>query len=138
MMKQKLGMRVHQYIGEENSHLFTVKILPIGEKSVGDVLIEFRDIEDSLNCRVYRYKKEIIFKDQTEIKYSYTTNEVLEKDAFTPVIFHQTLEKTTILVRFLEDDLWKAVHPKIIQANLDPFFMYKYYMEQVFCKKVKR
>ncbi|WP_196888797.1 hypothetical protein [Aureivirga sp. CE67] len=138
MAKPKLGMNVHQYVGNEGSVPFTVKILSIGEKSEGDVLIEFRDIEDTLNCKVYRYKKEVIFKDMTEIKYQYTTDEVVGNDSFTPVIIHQTPEETKILVRFLEDDLWKAVYPKMFQKNLDPFFMYKYYMEQVFCKKVRR
>ncbi|WP_196894901.1 hypothetical protein [Aureivirga marina] len=138
MAKPKLGMNIHQYIGKDGSIPFKVKILPIGEKSEGDVLIEFRDIEDTLNCKVYRYKKEILFKDMMEIKYQYTTSEVVGKDSFTPIIIHQTAEETKILVRFLEDDLWKAIYPKIFQQNLDPFFMYKYYMEQVFCKKVRR
>ncbi len=129
--RETLGRNVDQYEGLDGGQTFTVKILRIGEKANEEVLIEFIGVDDALDGKVYRCKKEWQNSDKSLQKFIYVTNELPDGERFG--LFHSNSnwgDLSTNVFLYENPEVPIAVFPRRFPSNLDPNFMYNKYIKQ--------
>ena len=128
---QELGKYIEQYEGQIGAHTFTVKILRFGEKSNEEILLQVSGVDDPLDGKIYKYKKEWQSSEKRFNKYKYVTTQVPGKERFST--FHSdTSYGSQVFKIYLVDSPMDAIeiYPSSYQENLDPNFMYEQYIQQ--------
>lgn len=129
---QELGQYIEQYEGRKGARTFRIKLLRIGEKENEEMLIQISGVDDPLNGKIYKYKKEWQRSEKRFKNYQYVTNQIPEKDRY--ALFHSNTQYgSQVLKIYLMDDPSEAIsiYPSEYQKNLDPLFMYDQYKRQM-------
>lgn len=128
---QETGKYIEQYEGTVGARTFSVKVLRIGDKENEEVLIQITGVDDPLDGRIYKYKKEWQSSDKRSNKYLYVTNQIPGKERFSTLHSDNNYGRQIFKV-FLMDAPMEAIYiyPKAYQDNLDPNFMYGQYLQQ--------
>lgn len=128
---QETGKYIEQYEGTVGARTFTVKVLRIGEKENEEVLIQIAGVDDPLDGRIYKYKKEWQNSQKRNNMYLYVTHQIPGKERFSTLHSDNNYGRQVLKV-FLIDTPLEAIYiyPKAYQENLDPNFMYGQYLQQ--------
>ncbi len=129
---QELGKYVEQYTGYHGSIPFTVKVLRIGEKANEEALIQISGVDDTLDGKIYKYKKEWQNSDTSLNKFIYVTNEI-PGEVWYGILHSDSNWGNQTLTVYLYDTAETAIRiwPKETPVNLDPYFMYTNYRKQL-------
>jgi len=129
---QELGKYIEQYEGRKEARNFSIKLLRIGEKENEEMLIQISGVDDALDGKIYKYKKEWQRSEKRFKDYKYVTTQILEKENY--ALFHSNTQYgSQVLKVYLMDNPSRAisVYPSDYQRNLDPLFMYDQYKRQM-------
>ena len=125
----ELGRYIEQYEGQVGSNPFTVKVLRIGKKIDEQFLIQISGVDDEMDGKIYKYKKEWQNSDKSLHKYIYVTNEIpgIERYGF----FHSNSDgwgqKLITIYLYDNQEVPIQIFHKENPDNLDPNYMYSQY-----------
>jgi len=129
---QELGKYIEQYEGKKGARTFRIKLLRIGKKENEEMLIQVSGVDDPLDGKIYKYKKEWQRSEKRFKDYHYVTSQIPEKERY--ALFHSNTQYgSQVLKVYLMDDPSGAIsiYPSDYQRNLDPLFMYDQYKRQM-------
>ncbi|WP_375577964.1 hypothetical protein ABWH96_13020 [Marivirga tractuosa] len=129
---QELGKYIEQYEGKKGARTFRIKLLRIGEKENEEMLIQISGVDDPLDGKIYKYKKEWQRSEKRFKDYQYVTTQIPGKDRY--ALFHSNTQYgNQVLKVYLMDDPSEpiSIYPSDYQKNLDPLFMYDQYKRQM-------
>lgn len=128
---QEIGKYIEQFEGQFGTTTFKIKVLRIGEKSNEEVLIQVSGVDDPIDGKIYKYKKEWQSSEKRFKKYQYMTTQVPDKEKFS-LLHSDSYYGSQIFKVYLLDMPMEAIeiYPMAYQEDLDPNFMYQQYITQ--------